>query len=154
MPNFKAIVKKKILKEINSKAIAPFIVQEIDTTLDFFNTFRLENILDNIVIFTKFIENLDQHNTNLYIIHNSQTVIEKQDNTDRKESWYISTTGWDQLSLLDKQKFNTSCNEEKNQKTILIKWWLLLSICDFAQWGDCRIQNKYEYKVDSEYNVK
>ena len=125
MPNYKETVKKKIIKHINQKSIAGFLVNEIESNLSFFNPFRLENIMENIGIFAAFINELDTHNTNLYINSDSSLrfnkISDKKNLLTYQENKYISQSGRETLSINEQKDFNKLTSTEKNQNTTLIK---------------------------------
>ena len=59
----KEIIKSQILENINSLDIAWYLKEEIEKSLDYFQYYKLNNILKNIEVLDDYLSFLDQKNT-------------------------------------------------------------------------------------------
>lgn len=138
-----------IIKEISNADIAAFIINEVEDTLQYLNIYKLNNIVKNIEMMKKFLNDLDNRNTEMYRDNDNVSKLSEKNTTSPDK--YVSNKGWSTLSKKEKKSFINIANEDKAQKSTIIKGLFLLSICDFAQGNLCRLENKYHYNIDTPY---
>ena len=166
MSDRKKILKNEILDHIHQQGVARFLITEIEDVFEYFNPYKLKNMLNNITMFTTFVNELDQQNTNLYkklIDENSENInSEKQNNNklsklDIKEvsfDKYISIKWRNDLSLKQKKYFSKMSKQEKSTVCTTIRGLFVLTISDFAQGSYCRLENKYHHRIEPSFLEK
>lgn len=127
----KEIIINQILEKINSLDVAWYLKEDVEKYLEYFHSYKLNNILKNIDFLCDYLSFLDQKNTK-QIDALSHDFIDDIDIWAHDLNYYVSKE-W--LGIVWEQKLKQKIIQNDynlNSVMLWIKWFLLLTMDEFC----------------------